>query len=476
MTTATGFSLPKRLTLPAIFLFAASSVPIAGIGVAMTIYLQPYMASRLGVPLMVVAGSWFTVRMLDFGIDVALGLVMDRFRSRWGRYRVWFVAGAPVLMAGIYMLFMAEPGIDQIYIVAWLFVFYLGTSMIGLAHAAWAATLVTTYNERSRVFGLMAPVGILGALIVLALPAIAEKTGHAADAVSWMGWFGIILMPITVAIVVMTTPERIAPEVAKHETLPIREYWEIMKQPSFLRLLIGEAGLVLGPGWMSALYVFFFTHSRGFTPGASGLLLMIYVVAGAIGAPAAAWLAIKIGKHNTLFATTTSYSLGLLTVLLIPKGAFLAAIPTMIWCGFMASGFGLMTRAMTADFGDEIRLQQGKERITMLYSFTALAAKVASAFAGVFTYAVLTWVGFNATEGAANTPEAIRGLELAYMIGPVVFVMLGGACFLGWNLDAKKHADIRDQLDTRDAALARAASGHQQDEGAPIIESVTGPG
>ena len=288
MSDQPGAVLPQKMTIPAILAFAASTVPISGIGVALTIYLQPYMASALGVPLLVVAGSWFTVRMLDFGIDVALGVMMDRFRSRWGRYRVWFVGGAPILMLGTYMLYMAPPGIDQAYIVAWLFVFYLGTSIFGLSHAAWAATLVTTYNERSRVFGLMAPVGILGALIVLALPAIAEKTGHAGEAVHWMGWFGIILLPITVAIVVMSTPERIAPETAKHETLPLREYWDIIKRPSFLRLLIGEAGLVLGPGWMSALYVFFFTHSRGFTPGSSGLLLMVYVVAGTIGAPAAA--------------------------------------------------------------------------------------------------------------------------------------------------------------------------------------------
>ena len=154
MSTASAFELPKRLTVPNILAFAASSVPLGGLGIGFAIYLQPYLASRLGVPLMVVAGSLFTVRMLDFGIDVALGLVMDRFRSRWGRYRVWFVAGAPILMIGIYMLFMAKPGIDQVYLVGWLFIYYLGQSILGLAHAAWAATLVTTYNERSRVFGL----------------------------------------------------------------------------------------------------------------------------------------------------------------------------------------------------------------------------------------------------------------------------------------------------------------------------------
>ena len=356
----------------------------------------------------------------------------------------------------------------------WLFVYYLASSMLGLAHLAWSATLITQYNERSRVFGIMTPVSILGSLIVLAIPSIAEKMGHtSAEAVQYIGWFALLLLPVAAAIVVTLTPEPIAPEIRRKPGVPWADYWSLVKNPSFLRLLIGEAALVLGPGWMSALYVFFFTHSRGFTVGQSSLLLGVYVIAGALGAPAAAALAMRISKHRTLIATTTAYSLGLCTIMLVPRGNFVAALPTMLWCGFMAAGFGLMTRAMTADFGDEIRLEQGKERITLIYSFTSLMAKLASALSNVFTYSVLTAVGFNAAEGVVNTPSAIRGLELAYTIGPIAFVMIGGACFIGWNLDADKHAGIRADLEARDAMAGVEARAAMNAE-APIVESLTG--
>lgn len=465
---------PKRLSLPAILAFSATGVPLGGVGIGFAIFLQPYLASHLHIPLMVIAGAWFTVRMLDFGIDVVLGLLMDRFSTRWGRYRLWFMAGVPLLVIAIYQLFMAPLGVDGGYLVMWLFVYYLGNSILGLAHLAWSATLITQYHERSRVFGIMTPVSIVGSLIVLAIPSIAERMGAtSAQAVQWIGWFSVGLLPLAAAIVVIFTPEPIAPEVKSKPGVPWADYWSLVKNPSFLRLLIGEAALVLGPGWMSALYVFFFTHSRGFTVGQSSLLLGVYVIAGAFGAPAAAALAQKISKHRTLFATATAYSLGLCTIMLVPRGNFVAALPTMLWCGFMAAGFGLMTRAMTADFGDEIRLEQGKERITLIYSFTSLMAKVASALAGVFTYSVLAAVGFRAAEGAHNTPEAIRGLELAYTIGPIAFVMIGGACFLGWNLDADRHAGIRADLEARDALADQEAREAMNSE-APIVESITG--
>ena len=55
-------------------------------------------------------------------------------------------------------------------------------------------------------------------------------------------------------------------------------------------------------------------------------------------------------------------------------------------------------------------------------------------------------------------------MELVYIVGPIVFVMLGGACFIGYKLDARRHADIRAQLEARDAELTQA----------PILESLTG--
>src|SRR5690606_12992448 len=145
---------------------------------------------------------------------------------------------------------------------------------------------------------------------------------------------------------------------------------------------------------------------------------------------------------------------GLCTVMIMPKGNVPFAVPVMFWCGFMASGFDLMVRAMLADVADEVRLEQGQERLSLIYALNALANKIASAFAIGLTFPLLGQIGYRATGG--NTPQAIFGLELAYIIGPIVFVMLGGACVLGWKLDAAKHAAIRQELERRDALYAEA--------------------
>jgi Na+/melibiose symporter-like transporter len=443
----------KRLSLSAILTFSTTNLPLSALGVAVFVYLPPYFARHLGVSLTVVGGVWAMVRMIDVGIDPILGLVMDRTRTPIGRYRVWMIAGAPILMLGLYKLFMAPVGMNAGYLVAWLLVMYLGISIMSLAQSAWGARLAPQYDERSRLFGVLTMVGVAGTMAALAIPIIARPLGRSdAWSVQAMGWLAIALTPVTAAIVALRTPERIARDASRH-SFALKDYWTLLVKPDLVRMYLAQMATTLGPGWMAALYLFFFQSSRGFSQQQATILLSVYILAGAPGAMLAAAMAGRIGKHRTLMVNTTAYALGLSTALMIPRGNVLAALPLMVWCGALASGFGLMIQAMLADVGDEVRLGQGKERISLIYALNNVAGKIAAALAIALTFPLLDRLGFKAAEGAVNTPGAIHNLEMAFLIGPVVFVMLGGACVIGWRLDARRHAVIRGELEAQDALM-----------------------
>jgi GPH family glycoside/pentoside/hexuronide:cation symporter len=454
-----------RLGLSTILTFAAVTLPISALGVALSIFLPRYFASHLGVSLIAVGGAFALVRAIDVPVDPVLGLLMDRTRTAIGRYRVWLLIGAPILMLAVYQLFMAPMGITRGYLIVWLLCLYLGTSIIGLSHTAWASTLAAAYHERSRLFGVLTMVGVAAAVVVLGIPTLA-KHFHLGDpdGVQAMGWLVLVLIPIGIGLVAWRIPEKVAADVQTTQRFPLRDYWQLIKKPAMIRLILAQTCLTLSPGWMSALYLFFFKDVLGFSIATASALLGVYVLAGVAGARATTWVSSRIGKHRTLMLTTSAYSIGLCAVMVIPKdGNILTAIPVMLWCGGMASGFNLLIQSMTADVGDEVRLEQGKQRMSLIYSLTALAAKIAGAFAIFLTYWVLAKVGYNAKDAAHNTAHAIFGLEMAYVVGPIVFAMLGGACFIGWKLDAKRHGEIREALDARDMAFSEA----------PIIESLT---
>jgi glycoside/pentoside/hexuronide:cation symporter, GPH family len=454
MSDTTG-TTPARLSLWRIVIFSLSTLPVATAGTVMFVYLPPYLAGHLGVSLAVIGGVWASVRVIDLFVDPLLGHLMDITTTRFGRYRVWLAAGVPIFALAMYMLFMASSGIDGLYIFVWLFILYVGNSMLELSRQAWSATLAPTYNDRSRIFGAVTTLGVIATVVALLVPVIGPRFGLSGDSsVRVMGWMIIVMAPLGVWTAVLLTPEHINKATVHH--FVARDYWDIITKPEVVRLFLAQVALTLGPGWMSAMYIFYFHDARLYTQQESTLLLLIYILAGIAGAPLTAMLASRIGKHRTLSITTTAFSIGLLAIFVVPKGNVLAAVPVMAWCGFMAAGFGLMIAAMMADVGDEIRLQQGKERISLLYAVLTFASKLTAGFAIGLTFPLLAYFGYDAKSGAHNTPAAIHALEAIFITGPIVFVMLGGLCVWGWRLTAERHAVIRSELDARDAVLDEA--------------------
>jgi glycoside/pentoside/hexuronide:cation symporter, GPH family len=442
------------ISWPRLFAFALPGLPIGGLAVALSVYLPRYYASHIGLTLAAVGVAFMAVRLVDMCFDPVIGIIMDRTRTRLGRYRVWLLGGAPLLAVPVYMLFLAPAGVTLGYLLIWLFIYYLGTSVIALAHASWASVVASKYHDRSRVFGTIQVVSTIAAAAVLIAPIIITNS---VTATRYMGWSIVIAVPIGILMASLFTPERIAVEHST-EKVTLRDYWEMVSWPEMRRIVAAAFCLTLGPGWMSAMYLFYFTDSRGFTFRTASALLLLYIAAGVIGAAALSWLATRLGKHRTLMIASTGYSLGLILIALMPKGALLPAAILMFALGFLAAGFVLLGRAMCADAGDAIRLAKGKHQQGLLYAMMTSVEKIASAFSIGLTFTILGAVGYQAKEGAHNTPAAIHNLELVYILGPIFFVMLGGACYIGYKLDHKAHAEIRAALDERDRGAIHPAA------------------
>jgi Na+/melibiose symporter-like transporter len=465
--TSAPLPSPARLNLPNLIAFSLPGMPIGALAVALAVYLPRYYAGHFGLGLPAVGLAFMAVRLIDMTFDPFIGVLMDRTRTRFGRYRAWMIAGAPILMVPVFMLFLPpslphERFAQYAYLIGWLFVYYIGTSVILLAHASWASVIAHQYHERSRVFGSIQVVSIIAATVVLFAPSVVGSHSAAGD-VRAMGWFIFLVTPIGVALAVLRTPERIVAD-SHAEHFGLRDYWEMVSRPDMRRIIIADFCLALGPGWMAAIYLFYFHDARGFSWDSARYLLAIYIVAGVVGAGVISWVAMRLGKHRTLMIASTGYSLGLVGMAFLPKGLFPLAALCMFLIGFLAAGFPLLDRAMVADVGDAVRLQQGKHRVGLLYAMITSTQKIAGALSIGLTFTLLGLIGYRADEHATNTAAAISGMELVYIIGPIVFVMLGGACYIGYKLDATRHAEIRAELAVRDAELTQA----------PVLEGLTG--
>ena len=438
--------------------FAAGSLPVGALVTTLAVYLTNFYAADVGIALATVGTAFMVVRLLDLVLDPILGVSMDRTKTRFGRFRPWLAASAPILLVSVWALYLPAKGAGPFYLVGWLLVIYAGYSMLVLSQAAWGAVLVAEYHQRSRVYGWIQAVGVVGALGVLAVPALLPKFWPSIPihGVPLMGAFILAAVIVGALITVFLAPEPQGVETARKERFGISEYWALAKRPDMLRILGADVFCTLGPAITAPMYLFFFEQARGYTFDQTTVLLFIYIAAGLVGPGFWSLVAKRFSKHGTVRIASFAYVAAQVSLLLLPKAQPLYMAFAMFSVGFTASAFGFLVRAMAADVSDEVRLEGGKDRTAALYALITSTSKFGSTISVGVAYYILPLFGFIATRGVVNTPDAIWGLEACYLAPPVICVLIGGLCMFGYRLDEKRHAEIRVALEA-DAAIAAAA-------------------
>lgn len=439
----------KRKTLAA---FAGPYMPLAAIGLPLIVYLPPYYAGSLGLDLGVVGLIFFLVRLLDVPLDPLLGHWMDGTHSRWGRYRPWLVVGTLVTMLGALLVFMAQPGISPLLAFAQLMFMYVGYSIMMVSQLAWGATLSSDYHQRSRVFGWREAAGVLGMVLVLMLPWLVGRATGAHDpapGIHAMGWFVVAMAPLTVLLMLAVVPER--PRLAERTEVSWADVKALARNPLMRRLLAIDVFAGLAPGVTGAMFIFYFEHRLGFSASEASLLLLIYFVAGFAAAPLWMKLASKLGKHRAAAVAGVFYCLAHGSLALLPAEGVSDAMIGMAIAGIPYTAPLFLSRAMLADVADADRLETGLDRNGLIQAVLTTTLKIAHAAPVAIIYPFLDWIDFNASPKAVNTPDAIMGMTLLFVIAPILLMSTAAWLIARWPHDEAAHERLQAALAERDA-------------------------
>lgn len=439
-----------RLSRSELALYAAPSLALAGVGLPLIALLPTYYASVLGLNLGAVGVVFMAVRLIDIAVDPMLGVLMDRTRTPWGRFRPWLCVGTPIMMAATAMLFFARPGVGPLYLGVGLGVAYLGWSICVLAQSAWGALLSADYHERSRVYSWWQAFNLMGLLLVLLVPAAAARWGldSQGDSMMVMGVLLIVLYPLTTAVAVGQVREP-APDSARPRA-SLADWLLLFRLGAVRRVMSVDLVLGLSFGMQASLFLFYFEAAKGISPLTANLLLLAYFLAGLAGGPIWTALSRRIDKHRALAASCLFYLVGIGGLYLTPAHSLGWAAAAAVVAGLPYSAPNLLSRSMLADAGDEELLHTGVDRTGLLYAVLNSSTKVGAALAVGATFVGLDRAGFDA-RSAHNAPGALAGLALLFLAGPAILNLAGAALLVNYPLTAARFAEIR-------AAIAQSGS------------------
>ncbi len=437
--------------------FATPSFALTAMLLPVLIYLPDYYARERGVDLAVLAMVLSVVRIADIAFDPVLGVLIDRSRPRTGRYRTWFLAGVPLACIAIFMLYNAPVGVTGLYLFVWLAAANVGQSISYLAHISWAASAATTYHQRSNVFGWLMVFSVLGMFTIMALPPVMSLVfgWERQDGVESMGWLMIATLPLTALIALGSTGEpKERPVLARPTT---RELFSLARRGPVVRLVAADSVWAIGPSVAAMLMFAYFDSLKHISRDVAGLALLAYFVGGMVGAPLWIRIAKMKGKHRALMLSGLTYAVVQSAILLVPANDVALALIVMAIAGLPSNAGPILIRSMMADVADEVRLSTGVDRLSLLLSLLSSIGKIGSAVMTGLALYILSLVDFDIKLGSGNSAEGLTTLAILYAILPASTGLFTAWIARGYRLDAAAHAEIRRQLDERDALAGQAA-------------------
>jgi GPH family glycoside/pentoside/hexuronide:cation symporter len=444
-------SEPKKRSNWEVAAFAAPAAPLLALSLPTIIFLPPYFASHLGIPLAAVSAIFFGARMFDMLIDPMMGGLQDRTETSFGRRRFWLAITCVPLMFMVWWVFLGlPPGANEWLGGLTIFLLYFVSAAMIIAHLSWAGELIPTYHGRTHTLGMVQTASMIGQVLMLLVAGVVAQTaatGGNTAAVHAMGWTLIFLLPVTTLLALIVREEKRPPQ--PHLTL--KESLSVLFQnKSAQRVLLPDLLLGVGQGVSGGLFLFYFQFVLGFD-NESQTLLAIYFLAGLAGVPIWWISARKFGKHRALQGALIYTAVTTLPLFVLPPGNFAVVGPYMAVAGLAQGGGVLLTRALMADVVDEDELACGARRSGLYFGLLLTTSKLGIA-AGPVTYAILGLVGFNAAEGSLNSPAALATLTGLFIGVPILLCLLSAWSLQNYPLDEERQRQLAEAIDARHAA------------------------
>ena len=425
--------------------YSSAEFPMSMASTPVGLFIPAFYTQDLGLGMVAVGAILMLSRFWDVLTDPLIGYLSDRTKTRIGRRKPWIIVSVPLVMISIYHLFFPPPDADQLFLLLWVMLLWLGWTLFNIPYYAWGAELSTGYGERTRVTGWRTVAGLLGTLTAIAIPAASEELfgwgGESGEMIFMIGIGVLCLMPFLVLPSVALVPE-------KKDFIPAQmNIWLGLKimwaNRPFRRLLFAFVFSTLAVGLTAPLFVLFISHVI-VDPTAAPKVVLGYYAGSLLGIPFWVWLAEKTDKHITWLFSITLMGFVFPQFLWLGEGDILLAAFFLFLVGIGGGNMAVVPTSMKADVIDLDRLESGEDRAGLFFAAWSTSTKLVTALGVGISLPALAYFGFDPT--IVNGEDELFSLRAWFALVPVLFYLVSAILVVGYPITKAKHKEIREEI------------------------------
>jgi Na+/melibiose symporter-like transporter len=433
--------------------YTALNLPTSAAGMPIFIFILPFYADDMGLGLSLVGIIFFFGRLTDILTDPVMGVLIDKFPSKWGKHKHWIFLSAPIFMLSTYVIFL--PTIEQptgIYFFIGLFFLYSAFTLSSITQLSWSSFLAPNYDERTRLLTLRELMGLLGMFSVIAIPAFVEISDPSLEAkVNAIGIFVLICIPLITLNSLKQVPDSIGDSSTKNLTNPFKAFRSLFGNKMLNKIVCAAVLIAFCMSLNGALYLIWMEVVIELPEYSSRLMLTYYVVS-VLGLWVWRTLSIKTSKH---FAAGIACLYAIIVLLIGFIGYWfikdledwpklMAVGSFIVLYGFAFSGPLPLINSMTADISDKLNLEGGENISGTVFSYLTTLTKVGFALAAVIPYLALEmfW-DFDIALGIANSSSSKIAIFYIYTFVPIISYSIAAYLLFSHSLSREEHAKIK---------------------------------
>lgn len=431
-----------------------------------SMYLLFFYTDVFGLAPAVVGTMFLITRIWDSCFDPIVGILADRTKSKWGKFRPYLLwVAIPFAIIGVLTFY--TPDFDEKGKIIYAYVTYslmmMIYSLINVPYASLLGVMSSDRKERNTLSSYRMVFAFGGSLLALWLiePLVNYFGGNLNSKSGWLvtiAVFGLITTLFFWACFLFTK-ERIKP-IENEENNLKEDLKDLLKNKPWWILLGAGIGTLVFNSIRDGAAVYYFKYyvsssinfdfsifGTDFHMTPTSIYLVLGQAANIIGVILATPLANKIGKKKTFFGAMALATILSLIFYLFGKEDITLILSFQVLISICAGCIFPLIWSMYADSADYSEWKQGRRATGLVFSASSMSQKFGWTIGGAGAGWLLGYFGFQAN--VEQTATAQNGIQLMLSILPAIAAAISVAFIAFYPLSEEKLQIIEQDLNEK---------------------------
>lgn len=429
-----------------------------------TFYLAIFYTDVFGIPAAVAGTMFLLTRIWDTANDPIMGIIGDRTKTRWGKFRPYLLwVSVPFAIIGV--LLFTTPNLGLTGKIVYAYVSYtimmMAYTAINVPYASLLGVMTAKSTERTSLASYRMVFAFGGSLLVVAMFQPLIDFFNKSFAINTAYQLTMVVVGLVVVLfflfTFLWTRERITPPKSQQNNLS-EDFKNLLNNiPWFVLLGAGVMTLIFNSVRDGvALYYFKYyivddsalsISKATFT--FSTLYLFLGQATNMLGVIMAKPISAKIGKRKTFMYAMAGAAILSSLFFLCTKEAVVWVYVLQALVSFCAGIIFPLLWSMYADTADYSEFKTGRRATGLVFSASSMSQKLGWTLGGAITLWLLAFFGFEAN--VDQSPETIKGIKYMISIVPAIGAIISGVFMYFYKLDDKTMQKIELELADRRA-------------------------